>query len=978
MRRLLVLVSVLLPLLARVCSSKGANELDEVTVHLIMHSHDDVGWLKTVDQYYAGQRNDIQPARVQFIIDSVMEALEKNPRRKFIYVEIAFFWRWWRQQSEDMKERVRKYVRNGQLEFVSGGWSMNDEATTYYQGIIDQMTLGHKFLKDEFNVIPKVAWQIDPFGHSKTQAYLYSCMGFDAFMLVRIDYREKDLRFRNQELEYIWQSSPSIGKDSEIFTSIFPHHYDAPKGFCFDAVKCTDNSIQSDPTLFDYDLEKRASEFATFVRADSKAYKDSNVFYAMGSDFQYEAAHEWFKNVDILIDFFNRPENFNKYRLKLMYSSPSLYINSKKESNISYSRASNDFFPYADNSHSYWTGYYVSRASFKAYERYCNGLFQICKQIESIALFSGVKLRFNSFPMAEAMAIVQHHDAISGTARQHVSDDYAKRLHIGLESCDLVVSEMIQYFSKTNVTWTRCEYLNISICSSTEKVITNESASMILLNGLAESRSEFIRIPISSPTVEVYDNAGVKVLSQVRPITEDTFRARLGINSKSKARHDLYFLASVTSLQMRLFKIRQAVLSPSQDLNVDTDSKIPSVIENSFFLLKFDKVTGCLSFIKNKKTGKETKFKQSWEYYMSNRGDDDSSQVSGAYIFRPNGTNSIPIRLNLNETRVFRGPIFDEVYQTFGSFLAQSLRLYKEKPFIEIEYTLGPIDVSDFIGKEIVLKFKTDLKSDSEFFTDANGREILRRRRQKENTWDQKLEEPVSGNYYPVNSRVFIQDKFSDSQFTVLTDRSQGASSLNDGEVEIMVNRRCVMDDHRGVGEVLDENIVTRGRYWLVFDSIEESHFLHRTLSEKLQNPLAMYFGDGQVKELKSIHHQWNPMSLPKNLHLVSMESWYGKILLRLGHLFAKNESSLYSDPVCIDIAETFGLFVLEETYLTGTQLKREWNSFSWVSDSPDDLHFNSLPATPILNPTNLACLRPMEIKTWITRPMHHSHSSSL
>jgi hypothetical protein len=38
--------------------------------------------------------------------------------------------------------QVRKLVANRQLEFVNGGWCMNDEAATDYNAIIDQMTLG--------------------------------------------------------------------------------------------------------------------------------------------------------------------------------------------------------------------------------------------------------------------------------------------------------------------------------------------------------------------------------------------------------------------------------------------------------------------------------------------------------------------------------------------------------------------------------------------------------------------------------------------------------------------------------------------------------------------------------------------------------------------------------------------------------------------------------------------------------------------
>jgi alpha-mannosidase len=31
-----------------------------LNVHLVPHSHDDVGWLKTVDQYFVGSNNSIQ------------------------------------------------------------------------------------------------------------------------------------------------------------------------------------------------------------------------------------------------------------------------------------------------------------------------------------------------------------------------------------------------------------------------------------------------------------------------------------------------------------------------------------------------------------------------------------------------------------------------------------------------------------------------------------------------------------------------------------------------------------------------------------------------------------------------------------------------------------------------------------------------------------------------------------------------------
>lgn len=56
----------------------------------------------------------------------------------------------------------------------NAGMCMHDEATPHYIDMIDQTTLGHQFVKDEFSKLPRVGWQIDPFGHSAVQAYLLS------------------------------------------------------------------------------------------------------------------------------------------------------------------------------------------------------------------------------------------------------------------------------------------------------------------------------------------------------------------------------------------------------------------------------------------------------------------------------------------------------------------------------------------------------------------------------------------------------------------------------------------------------------------------------------------------------------------------------------------------------------------------------------------------------------------------------------
>lgn len=127
-------------------------------MHVCPHSHDDVGWLKTVDQYFYGEKNYIQRTNVNVEYSSVTAALLDNPLRKFMVVEIKFFKMWWDLQTDDLRNKVRGLVRNKQLEFVNAGWSMHDEACPIYEDMIDNMMYGHDFVLKEFGEKPRIGW----------------------------------------------------------------------------------------------------------------------------------------------------------------------------------------------------------------------------------------------------------------------------------------------------------------------------------------------------------------------------------------------------------------------------------------------------------------------------------------------------------------------------------------------------------------------------------------------------------------------------------------------------------------------------------------------------------------------------------------------------------------------------------------------------------------------------------------------------
>lgn len=134
------------------------NPSKKVTIHLIPHSHDDVGWKKTVEQYYDGTNTNVQWTNVRVELTTVINALLEKPDRKFSEVEMKFFSMWWDEQTPEMQEKVKGLVNNGQLELVNGGWSMHDEACPIYEDMVENMMIGHEFILNNFGKKPTIGW----------------------------------------------------------------------------------------------------------------------------------------------------------------------------------------------------------------------------------------------------------------------------------------------------------------------------------------------------------------------------------------------------------------------------------------------------------------------------------------------------------------------------------------------------------------------------------------------------------------------------------------------------------------------------------------------------------------------------------------------------------------------------------------------------------------------------------------------------
>ncbi|KAH9770254.1 alpha-mannosidase [Citrus sinensis] len=931
----------------------------KINVHLVPHSHDDVGWLKTVDQYYVGSNNSIQVACVQNVLDSLIPALVADKNRKFIYVEQAITHGFFALLSFDF------------LLEINGGMCMHDEAAPHYIDMIDQTTLGHRYIKEQFNVTPRIGWQIDPFGHSAVQAYLLSAeVGFDFLFFARIDYQDRAKRINEKTLEVVWRASKSLGSSAQIMTGISPKNYEPPSDNFYFEVGDTSPIVQDDMNLFDYNVPERVNDFVSAAIAQANITRTNHIMWTMGTDFKYQYAHTWFRQMDKFIHYVNQDG-----RVNALYSTPSMYIDAKYAANESWPLKTDDFFPYADRENAYWTGYFTSRPALKGYVRTMSAYYLAARQLEFFKGRNEVGLSTDS--LADALALVQHHDAVSGTEKQHVADDYAKRLSIGYTEAE------------------KCPLLNISYCPPSEVDLSSgKSLVVVVYNPLGWKREDIIRIPVINENVTVKDSKGKVIESQLLPLLKDSMSLRnsystayLGKSTNVTPSYWLAFSASVPPLGFNTYIISSAKQAASHSgMRTVYKSQISQndtieVGPGNLKLLYSGKRAKLMRYI-NSKTSVNKLLEQSYIYY---RGDDGSKdlQPSGAYIFRPNGTYPIEPEGQLSFT-ILRGPLLDEVHQRINPWIYQVTRVYKGKDHAEIEFTVGPIPIDDGIGKEVVTQITSNMISNKTFYTDSSGRDFIERIRDYRKDWNLEVNQPIAGNYYPVNLGIYMKD--NSSELSILVDRSVGGSSIADGQLELMLHRRLVADDNRGVSEALNETVCVFdkcegltiiGKYYLRIDPVGEAAKWRRSFGQEIYSPFLLAFTEQDGDHWANSHlATYSAMDttyvLPDNVALITLQELdSGKVLLRLAHLYEIEEDTDLSVMSSVELKKVFPkkkISKVTEMNLSANQERAvmEKKRLVWRVEGSSKEQPTAVRGSPV-DPAKLVVeLAPMEIRTFV------------
>ncbi|TRY68325.1 hypothetical protein TCAL_04678 [Tigriopus californicus] len=909
----------------------------KLQVIIMPHSHNDPGWIKTFEKYYLDQ--------TKHIFDNMVPKLLANPKRKFIWAEISYLSMWWPSQTSETRNNFKKLLNNGQLEIVTGGWVMNDEANTHYTAIIEQLITGHEWLKLNLDGYkPNNGWAIDPFGYTPTMAYLLKRIGFDGMLIQRTHYSVKKHFAHSQDLEFMWRQHWDHEDTTDMMTHMMPFYsYDIPHTCGPDPKICCQFDFDRLPggiagcpwrippkPITDANVAERSRTLLDQYRKKASLYKSNVVLIPLGDDFRYDTAREWdrqFENYEKIIDYINQTPELNA---EVQFGTLEDYFSALRDASKAKTGTetgllkslSGDFFTYADRDDHYWSGYFTSRPFYKNLDRVLAGWLRSAEILYSIMWaemeYVGSDVMAVAEPLMEnlmigrqSLALFQHHDGITGTAKNHVVDDYGARMLQSIQGLQEVIAGAAHYLltpsksfykapDKDSIFFDLDENRASHSSEATPSILQigsqQEKSKVVIFNSHARRRSEIVSIRVSLPNIRVYKVTNIEgedeeepIPCQLSPVFDDQGQI---LNSE----YQLTFLAQVKGLGLHSYYIQQ--LRQEDGRNTDMDvatirihnsakhpfqvapfSEVsvlqqgePFDLQNGYVQAHFD-ANGILQAWTNLDEKQKSEMKLDFIIYGTRK----SGDKSGAYLFLPDGPSKV-MKVESPVVRVIQGKILSYV-EVFLPFCRHIVAL-KSSPGedgtgLQIE---NHVDIARYNNFEIAMRLSSDIKSGQEFLTDLNGFQMMRRQRMD------KI--PLQANFYPVASMAYIEDETS--RMTLISAQPLGGSSMAPGQIEIMLDRRLMQDDNRGLFQGVTDNHVTPHVFYLLLErklgncqdeakdpQASYPSLLASQMRHTLLNPMKRLLWVGKNHAIDGFSKSYEPLEkdIPCDIHVVNLRT---------------------------------------------------------------------------------------------------------
>jgi hypothetical protein len=131
---------------------------------------------------------------------------------------------------------------------------------------------------------------------------------------------------------------------------------------------------------------------------------------------------------------------YQKVNMEFVQSTPQTYVNALKAENVEWPVKTDDMIVYSRDSNFFWTGYFSSRPGFKKQVKDTSALLSAHNRLYALKVINEKAtdkeiegIMDSNFAMLDGLGVANHHDAITGTDRQYVNNDFSARLQAGLD-----------------------------------------------------------------------------------------------------------------------------------------------------------------------------------------------------------------------------------------------------------------------------------------------------------------------------------------------------------------------------------------------------------------------------------------------------------------------------------------------------------------------------------------------------------------
>ena len=833
---------------------------------------------------------------------------------------------WWKDANASQRATVRRLVQEGRLEWTGGGWTQHDEAASRVEDQIDNLALGHLWLRSVVGSgAVTSAWQPDPFGHSATAAYIFRIAGFDFYAFGRGATEGDPI---NQQTAALWhplKSFPNTGVD-DVYTILTREQrtgYWNPFRSNHGALLSQDaESVGNNLILLSQDLVATAHPAA------------SNVLIMFGDDHRWEDAQFLMGVLEHAIEVVNGQAGSTG--ITMQFSTPSRFAKALNQERISFPPrpAEWDMLPLiGDEMSAPWSGFFTSRPGFKALVRASSATWRAAQQLH--ALSCDPTKWMNQFgqllPLWKAIGLAVAHDALPGDGFAIVSDDFTHRLRDGIARAALVASEgaatllanaaiaegtTIAHDPSAPPQLHPCTNATGELCAAVSQALGTRpggSAIITVYNPQMRARtSEAIALLVPRTAAA----AGLTVSGLAGNSSNETILLPCQLSEPyhgGTATALLTFTADLLPLGLHSFTISTTNVSAPDRSNDESSSRCEQVkvttlphsgamLQNAATRLAFDSA-GNLQQMIRRDTDTMVNISASILSYQSL----ENSENSWDFTTNGGGSNSaIPFPgVAQQHATVARGAIFDEVTVTIDASQGISLRyrLYHgTSTYAHVLVSSGPFDVVEHKDQNVILRFNTSIESGTRLLVDSNAMEMVPRDRDKRpwqaGPWKDALD-PVSSNYYPTTLAAILpsvvgaesQGKLAEDRdnpaLAVVVGSAQGVGSMASGQLELMVNRAVLKgskDEPTSCANSTDNHLVTLHHILMLSKSTNadapELTGEVRPVAAALANPVAIFARShtvlsepgsactpGIVTPVPLVSHE-----LPRQLELLSLQ----------------------------------------------------------------------------------------------------------